>query len=307
MAPKFKVTLASVPYTSVPDTCVVDLSWLMYRSRYAMINLSAPGPDGSPIPTGHLHGTILTVAQLSAVFPRVLLAVDSPSPRFAKFPEYKANRAEKKKNEFPIKTHTSLIVQTLSLLKNVFYIKHNGYEADDLISSIVSWGDNPVIFGTDNDLMQIPKPFRMANQVSGGEVSYVDLPKYIEEKYNIKGLDHLPVWYKVVRGDSSDNISSAVPRYSSKLLTLLCNTLEDRMDFDSLLAYIKETKDPKLNDHIEDLRRNWDVISPILYDREAHGPLLLQKCLTPVFDRLISLQLVEVLQMLSNYYGVAVL
>lgn len=273
----------------------------MYRSRYAMMGLSVALADGTVIPTGHLHGSLTTIAQLSTLAPKVLLAVDSRSNRFDIYPEYKGNRD--KKDEFPIKKHTMLILAAATALPNVHFIKKPGFEADDLINHIIANGDAPTIFGTDNDLMQSHKPFRMSSFISGTELECLDLGKYIREKYSIE-LDFLPVWYKVVRGDRSDNLPAAVPRYPSRLLTKLCVALQEETKFEALAEYVKSSQDRKLFDAMDLLQRNYQVVSPrpvyiedgAIMEMKVHG--------FPAGQQLLNFQMAQVIQLYQSHYGV---
>jgi len=286
-------------YTPVPGTVVVDLSWVMYRSHYAMPHLSVTDLAGNVIPTAHVHETLLTIAQISSIAPRVIIAVDSKCPfRFKIFPEYKGNR-HKDPNEFNIKVHTNLILAIASRLPNVTFMKKEDFEADDLINHVIASGDEPTVFGSDNDLMQVPKPFKTATSVIGNELGYIDRAAYISKKYSISGVLHLPVWYKTVRGDPSDNLPSGCPRFPSKLLTPLCQDLEDTMEWKDFEDYIDDPLNKglsKLSSAKDVLFRNYQIVSPrpVLFE---DGPLWLKKLKdSDASQQLLGLQCFAVIQ-----------
>ena len=300
--------VSALSYVPVKDTIFVDLSWLIYRNLYAMAGLSVQLSDGTIIPTGHLHGTLMDIGQLSCLAPRVILAVDSPSDRFQFYPEYKGNRSKTEKDgtpKFNPRIHTNLILAVASLLPNVFFVKKTGFEADDLINHVTFLRDDPIIYGSDNDLMQLPRPFRVARNIAGNQLEFLDLPAYIENKYKIKGLAHLPIWYKTVRGDSSDNLPPGALRYPSKLLTTVCNDLKDTFDWKDFERYIEEKKDLKLKEHLATLFRNYMVVRP----RSLHledGAMDCKKLMDfDVRTPLLNFQLMAVITYYSTVLGVS--
>ena len=294
--------LVKVPYSPVKDTVVVDLSWLMYSSRYALMNLGVVDPaTETMIPTGHIHGSLVTITQLSYSCPRVILAVDSVSPHRSEiFSGYKADRAEKRKDEFPIKTHLPLILAAASLIPNVYFVKRDGYEADDLINHLIERGDDPIVYGKDNDLMQWNQPYRMAWDLVASVPRIIDTQVYIREKYGVD-LPYLPIWWKVIRGDASDNLPSGVPRYPSKKLVQLCMALKDERYFPALERYVKETMDEKIAPRLEDCRRNLAIVSPLPYTE----PLTLKKLMD--YPVAVELGKLSMLSMLEFFRGMGVI
>jgi 5'-3' exonuclease len=292
------------PYLEEKDTVVCDFSWMLYRNKYAMLNLSVTLADGTVVPTGHLHGTLMQVAQLAAIFPRVVLAVDSPCPdRFRIYPEYKGNR-NKDPDEFPIKTHTNLILAAASALPNVWFMKRNGYEADDLINHVIAVGHNPVIFGTDNDLLQNEEPFRMAKNITNGVLEYIDVPTYVRDKYKVP-LHFLPIWYKTIRGDSSDNLPPALPHFNGKKLAQLCVDLKSTRSFDSLIHYLSaDPKKPLADDRKEALLRNYQIVRPKPVFTEDSPVDVYKLTGYPVGERLLAFQMFSVVEFYSTYFGV---
>jgi len=293
-------------YEPKPETVFVDLSWLMYRSRYAMMNLSFVTPEGE-VPTGHLHGSMMSIMNLSASYQRVVLAVDSRSPRKEIYSGYKEGRKKPNATElerYDIKLHTKFLLALASSLPNVYFIKENGLEADDLINHVISRGDDPDVFANDNDLYMNRRPCRFLTALTSGDTGfareYLDLQHYITEKYKLIGFSYLPIWYKVIRGDSSDNLPPAAPRYSGKLIQKLAGEMDGRMDWESFEQYIKETMDEKLDANREALWRNYRIVSPII----PAMPLMLKKLtMYPVLQEASSLGLLSVINNLQYYPG----
>lgn len=293
-------TITTEDYVPAPNDVVVDLSWLMYSSRFAHYELSTLVQGEGVVPTGHIHGVLTTVANLALSTPRVILAVDSVSKeRYQIFSEYKAGREEKRKDEYNIKVHQTLIIAAATAIPNVYFLKQDGYEADDLINYITNLGHDPILFAKDNDLFQLPKPFRVAYSLVSNYPDLVDVRAYILEKYGID-LPYLPIWYKTVRGDPSDNLSPGCPRYPSKKLIPLCLDLKDTTDFADFAAWVGERKDPKLNQNLETLRRNYEMVRPRF---PAEPPKLKKLRDYPVVEPLRRLGMRTVLGMLA-YRGV---
>lgn len=295
-------------YDPQPESVFVDLSWLMYRSRYAMMNLSFTTPEGE-VPTGHLHGSMMSIMNLAAIYKRVVLAVDSRSPRRDIYPGYKEGRVKPHATElerFDIKLHTKLLLALATALPNVYFIKENGLEADDLVNHIINKGDNPDIFANDNDLFMNRNPFRVIDSLTAGDppVVYRDMESYIIEKYKLTGFDYLPVWYKVIRGDSSDNLPPAVPRYPTKLIQKLAEHMDGSFSWKKFQLYVEETKDPRLAEHAGELRRNYAIVTPI----PPAMPVMLKKLtLYPVLQEASSLGLLSVINNYQNFPGTRLL
>ncbi len=198
---------------------IVDSMYLTYRSHYAYPNLT----NKEGVPTGAFFGYAKTVLQLvnKLGVDHLVIARDLPSPTFRheELVEYKANR----------KPMEDVLVQQLPLIDkfcelctdNFFSLK--GYEADDIIYSVVSKYSKPenefYIMSGDRDLYQL----FVYDNVSfvKEERNYVTLFRRedFELKYGLKAVQWVD--YKALVGDGSDNfkgLPGVGPVTATKLL-----------------------------------------------------------------------------------------
>lgn len=206
---------------------VVDLSWVMHRYRHAYEDLACI-INGERIPTGHIYGTYHFIKDLSENYKRVILAVDS-NPIFRKeiLPTYKSNRHPATPDKFKsYNIHDNLndVLILCTSFDNVFYVKEEGYEADDIIGALIKKADSDWDFYfCDNDILQNIGEYNLC--VSFGKELTVgksfDRREYIKKKYDLD-LDYLPILWKVVKGDSGDCIPIGIERFPTKILQELC-------------------------------------------------------------------------------------
>ena len=204
-----------------------DLSWVAYKYRHYYKDSCRRDNNGQIFPVGHVYGTINIVQQLASQYKSVILSVDSHAPhRFEALPEYKSGRHSPTGDpyeDYRIMTDLMNILKICTYQSNVFYIKHDGLESDDIIASwlasSVSNNDWDLsCYFNDVDILQTPGKYHWFRSFHEPEV---DRASYLKEKFGLD-LDYLPVWWKVVRGDQSDGIPSSIPRFPSKKLVGLC-------------------------------------------------------------------------------------
>jgi len=245
----------------------------------------------------------MTLLNLSTFYDRVILAIDLDSNRKTVYPEYKAHRVKPDASPYDsyrIRQHTPQLLGIASCLPNVYFCRHEGLEADDIINALIDRGDQIDVFGSDNDLLQSRKPFRMFKDLVKDQPVFVDIPAYIETKYKLEGFTFLPIWYKVVRGDSSDNLPPAAPRYNGKLLAKMCRVLQDSQDLAALAAYIDREADSKLADAWPALQRNHAIVCPL----KPSTPLQLYRITEyPALQTLSRFQLTTVQAALQYFPG----
>jgi len=204
---------------------LIDLSWVLYKFRFYYKGARRCLPDGQILPTGHVYGTITTIQQLAKHFKAVILCVDSHAPhRYEALPNYKAGRHVSTGDpyeDYKIMTDLLNVIKLCTFDKNVYYIKHEGMESDDIIASwIATAGDNWDLhcYFNDNDILQTKGNYHWFKSFNEPEV---DRKTYIKEKYGVD-LNYLPIWFKVVRGDSSDGIPASISRFPTKKLISIC-------------------------------------------------------------------------------------
>lgn len=206
---------------------VVDLSWIMHRYRYAYEDFSCI-INGKRIPTGHIYGAYIFVRNLSCKYKKVILAVDSnPTLRKEILPSYKSNRVKEVKDEFrDFNIHQSVedVLTICTSFENVYYVKEDGYEADDIIGTLILKADKDWDFYFhDDDILQNIGEYNL--YVSYGKKliigEFFDRRIHIKEKYELD-FDYLPLLWKVIRGDDGDCIPIGVERFPAKILKELC-------------------------------------------------------------------------------------
>jgi len=179
-------------------------------------------------PAGHVYGTIHVIKELASQYKAVILSVDSRSQhRYEVLPEYKSGRHAPTGNpydDYKIMTDLMNILKLCTYKSNVFYIKHEGMESDDIIASWIDATNSDdskdlYCYFNDVDILQTHGNYHWFRSFSEPEV---DRSEYLNGKFGLD-MDYLPVWWKVVRGDPSDGIPSSVPRFPSKKLRLLCS------------------------------------------------------------------------------------
>lgn len=181
---------------------VVDISSLFFRSYYA-ISLNMTNEKGEP--TNALYGTIKMLSKLikekSPDFMIVCFDTKEPSFRQDIFPEYKANRGEMPED---LEQQVPYLKEMMEVLQ-IPYLEKPGFEADDLIGTVVSYGQKnkleTYIVSGDKDFAQLvdKKTFlydTMKNIVYNSQG--------VQEKWGVKPSQMLDYFSLV--GDSSDNI-----------------------------------------------------------------------------------------------------
>lgn len=259
------------------NVVVVDLSWLIYRSRFAFPGLSALWPTGER-PTGHIYGALDTINALSQAGYLVILAVDSVSDRKEIYPGYKEGR---KLEGYNPKEDQDTIIGLATNLPNVYYCRERGLEADDIISSFIEATQTIptlklTVMHNDYDILQIPGNYVWVRDIVDGFVQVTPRESVLEKRYSLVGLTHLPIWVKVIRGDASDNIKPGYLRYPTKKLVPLATKLAYTTEFEAFLEELKNTaKDKKEVDKIAEyeplLRLNYKIVVPRTLELSSLG------------------------------------
>ncbi len=180
---------------------VFDVSSFIFRAYFAIRPLSSP--DGTPV--NAVYGVLNMIQKILKDYKptHVLIARDTKEKSFRLeiYPEYKANRSEPPED---LRPQFKLIEELVDLL-NWPQLKMVGYEADDIIGSLVTQMrpefDEILIATGDKDLMQFVDE----------KVKMLDSMK--DKIYGINDVkEKMGVWpqqivdYLSLIGDSSDNI-----------------------------------------------------------------------------------------------------
>ena len=250
---------------------VVDLSWIMHRYEFAYKNFSCE-INGKRIPTGHIYGSYHFIKDLSENYKKVILAVDSnPTIRKNILSTYKSNR-NKEQNENHHSIHEDLndILIICTQFENVFYVKEDGYEADDIIGTLIKKADKDWDFYFhDDDILQNIGEYNLCvsygKELNIGEV--FDRKEHIKEKYELE-LNYLPLLWKVIKGDSGDCIPIGIERFSSKILKELCRNEKlnnNDVSFETCVEILKYYNN--YNQKFKDLIKQLDDSESDLYKK----------------------------------------
>lgn len=145
--------------------------------------------------------------------------------RKQEYPEYKANRS---------KAPDDLYAQMVTLKEilensNLNYLDQAGYEADDIIASLVKQNvknvDHQYVYSSDLDLLQLSdEKTSIIKPQNGSKPDLIFTPKEIHEKYELH--PNQIVDYKGLHGDSSDNLKG-VPKVGKITATKLLNEFQN--------------------------------------------------------------------------------
>lgn len=223
---------------------VIDLSNLIFRAFFAIRPLHSP--DGTPVNAVYgvlsmLHNIIVKYAPT-----HVLIARDTKEGSFRKeiYSDYKAHRTEPPDDLVPQFELVDELIKVLRLPE----IKMSGYEADDIIGSVVTqwknYFDEILVVSGDKDLMQfVDGPIKMLDTMKDK----------IYEREDVK--DKMGVYpeqimdYLSLIGDSSDNIPGVAgigPKGAQNLINEFGNLENILRNVDSIKN--KRTHDALINE-----------------------------------------------------------
>ncbi|MGB3147609.1 MAG: DNA polymerase I [Paracoccaceae bacterium] len=242
-----------MPFGKGSHLHLIDGSAFIFRAYHALPPLTRKS-DGLPV--GAVAGFCnllwgeLTSTRNGATPTHLAVVFDAGSKTFRNdiYPEYKANRPDLPEDLRPQFIYTRKATRAF----NVAAIETDGYEADDIIATLVhrarALGGTATIISSDKDLMQLV----------GDGVDMLDPMKNIrigpDEVFDKFGVTpDLVVDVQALAGDSVDNVPGA-PGIGIKTAALLIN---EYGDLDSLLARAAEIKQEKRR---ETLLNNADLI-----------------------------------------------
>lgn len=267
---------------------VVDFSWCLHRFRHAYNDLSYE-VDGKVIPTGHIYGTFKFINELSDSYKRVILAVDSnPTIRKEILSSYKSNRKKEETESFEnydVHKDSDNVLALCCSLGNVLYIKEDGYEADDIIGTLIRKANKDWDFYfRDDDILQNVGEYNLC-VTFGKEIHTghpVSIRNHLVKKYGLD-LDSLPILWKIVKGDSGDCIPIGIERFPTKILQKLCldkKVQGNNVSFEAVIEVLLSAMDsygPKVKEAVGQLRNssselyrkleiNYKLVKPMILD-----------------------------------------
>ena len=213
------------------DYLIFDVPYLCYRSLY-----TTGGLKHNNNPTGVIFGLFWDITRLTSRFnaSQIVFCFDHGKlKREEEFKSYKRKRREKEKTPDEEKTLAQFRKQVLDLrtkfipqlgYKNIFF--QDGYEADDIIASVVKWlepNEYAIIISGDKDLYQLlSKQVLVYHPSNHTVVSHLSF----EKNYGIKPDKWAKV--KALGGCSSDGIPGIEGIGEKTAISYLNGTLDKK-------------------------------------------------------------------------------
>jgi 5'-3' exonuclease len=225
---------------------LLDAASLYFRAFFGVPE-SITAPDGTPV--NAVRGLLDFIARLVTVRKpdRLIACLDEewrPAFRVAAVPSYKAHRllnAARNIEDIPpaLVAQVPVILEVLDAL-GFAYLGAPGFEADDVIGTLVSRDPGPVDVVTgDRDLFQVvddSRDVRVLYTARGvGRHEVVD-ETVITAKYGIPG--HAYAAFATLRGDPSDGLPG-VPGVGEKTAATLVSRFGD---IDGLMAAVEDPR-----------------------------------------------------------------
>ncbi len=199
---------------------IVDGHPIMHRAYHALPLLTSK----NGLPTNVVYGFLSMINKAISDFQPnyLLIAFDTPKPTF-RHQLYKNYQIQRPKMKDDFKVQIPLVKKAISAA-GLYYLEKDGYEADDIIGSIVKKIKNLplriIIITGDRDIFQlIDKNIYVAIPESGLSKIKIYDQEAVKNKLNL--LPKFLVDYKALVGDNSDNYSGAKnigPKTAIKLL-----------------------------------------------------------------------------------------
>lgn len=226
---------------STEKILLIDGTALLYRSFYAFFNKPLRNSKRKNI--GAIFGVLKTLKYIERIYNSKYIAFcfDAPgkTERVKLYPLYKANRP---KIPDELKEQIPDLITILNLL-GIKFIEIEGYEADDIIASMVKRYDrNSIIISFDKDFAQlVNERVKMANPSNIGKLLGNE---EIREKYGV--FPNQIIDYLSLIGDNSDNIPG-IPGIGPKTASKLLNEFGS---VDNIYINIDKIKEKKLKTNL---------------------------------------------------------
>ena len=222
---------------------LIDAPAFLHRAWHAIPHFT----DEKGRETGALYGFITALFKIIKTHqPRFICAAyDFPAPtqRHIVYKEYKATRVKKPQEFYDQFAFSKQFLDTVGIP----YFEKEGFEADDLIATIIRRSKNveKYIFSGDHDLFQLLQD--QSASVYLLQRSMTDTYRYSRDEF-IKKYNFEPKFfrdYKALRGDPSDNIKGVegIGEKTAQEIIACYHTLEnmyEHIDELSARAAIKE-------------------------------------------------------------------
>ena len=251
------------------DFILIDFSWLY--NRYYHVAKCNNSTSGLPVPPTLLSmlEQFFSVMQKNYKDAKVVVALDSPTSSLKNtqiYEGYKQNRDKESKKE--VYACLDYVLQELIKFLNpkVFsFIRAKLYEADQLLAYVVKKYHEKhkiIIYSGDKDLLQLtwyPNTY-VSDKFEKGRFLVKSDEEIFEKFKNSKGEDFARIStnkrdilkYRVLKGDTSDNLPPVFPRIKDKeIIELVKNYWIDE----------EELTEARIYDILEDLKADNKILA----------------------------------------------
>ncbi len=255
---------------------LIDFSWL-YNKYYYVAKIKGDKEGVYQRAAGMLEG-FFTHINRNYPLSKVLLVLDAPlssTENATLCPEYKQNRDKEEKKD--VYKGFKDVVGSLSqrVPKNFTFIRAYGYEADQVIAYLAqkhdSLGQNVLIYSGDKDLLQLTyfDHVVISDKFDKGKFHIKTDSEIFAKFKNSKGdftristnkRDILK--YRVLKGDTSDNLKPVFPRIKDKEIASIINNYwidEEDLTNERINDIVEDIKgdNPELAQKLYENRDNW--------------------------------------------------
>lgn len=247
---------------------LIDLNWTYNRFYYIKGN--------NPTATNTAIVDFFKYINHDNKFNKIFVIADGKTPVTKTiYSGYKQGRSDKTQ----VYSKLDGLLHTLSQLKDFIVLRNDLAEADELIAYICykhSRNSNISVYSGDKDLLQLAvySNVKFSDKFTQGKFIYLtkgDILNKFSNSTKTKHIDNVGkiLTYKVLRGDSSDNIPAPVKRVSFELLLTFMDLLGTSPCFNrgkyeqACISLSKINKDiaQKYMNAVEDVERNYKLIS----------------------------------------------
>lgn len=247
------------------------MSWLLHRFKHAYREFSVM-ENYQVIPTGQFFGFARLVSSaipVGGIKTRLIFCMDSKdkATREGLLETYKEGRPA----STGVYDEMDAIIDIVKLNHNVDVAVAEGFEADDLLASLAfeqrGGYDEVIVYTGDNDLLQlIPYGITVSKKMErNGFIPVGD--EYIKEKFGVPG--NLLLRYRILVGDTSDNIPPVAPRLNKEFCRLLAEKWGESQSLDQALEKVRTPKNAnnikKIEDNKANVERNLKLMSLVKY------------------------------------------
>jgi hypothetical protein len=270
------------------DNILVD-SNLWYTRNYSVLSDLTHQIKGRTIVTGGIWGFLNSILKWERNFAKrdtrfwfLFDNHDSKSNMRQEIidPSYKLNRFKRPKHFYRGMDYLRLILLNKSEQYTVVY--GTGYEADDIVPYIlknIPEGEKNLLISEDMDWARC-----ISNNTHLYKNKHIIDPKEFLNTFNFSPTVNSVTLYKVIKGDSSDEIPVGVPRIQTKLVERLCNEYKDIYDVLEnleIIDYLSEGMKEKFRENESRLNLNHQLISFFPINEEEINQYIIQGKFVP--------------------------